>query len=59
MGSPKERSSGSTVAGNIGEEASLSEPTRQLQAVYDYGDKSQGMSAWVITVNIAPYPIYF
>ena len=45
MGSPKERTSGSSMVSNSGEKAALLEPTRQLQAVHDHGNQSKGTVA--------------
>lgn len=45
MGSAEERSSGSSMVSNSGEETTLLEPTRQLQAVHDHGNQSKGIVA--------------
>ena len=50
VGSPKERSSSSSVACNFGEEASHPEPTRQLQAVHDHGNQPQGIVAISVAI---------
>ena len=45
MGFAKERSLGSTMAGNFGEEVALIKPACSLQIIYDHGNQSKGTAS--------------